>query len=984
MNIKSYSITVKQYFTNKNSYALKNYRLKNRSRSSDDNPEILFEIKYYDNSKKKIEDLKEYICDIANYRFCPCSLKICNKKGFECKNLLNLEFIEEDDSKLLSCINLKDSFCVFATDSKCECTYSYKKKYKNTKLDLLKNLIEKENKIANYNDQSLDLKKKDQKINNIEQELKQLKNEKNNYIEFKQIIQNKENEIQNLQKKVKENENTINSLIKENKKNEKERLEFEKKINNYENEITELKKKVSEINNKSNQKDNLFTKIKNENENNIKDLNLIKDELNSKKIELENLEKEKIENKKNIEQLNEKLNNLNSTVQSQKKEIEKLSKKENDEKIRLNNLENKLKENKEIAQKIEKERDNYKQNLENICSEKKKLEKNYQLKEENEKHLKEELNKIENNNFKEKDELNEKIKNLNKEKALLTMAINKDSGTLKQFHELGLLKDIKINNNDSIQIDPNTYQLVQNKNTKIDENIELKNFYDIIINIKSIKDISKGWEIKMTQKGEDNFKKYRNKELIVIGVIGNSNKGKSFFLSRISKIKFPSGTSIKTEGLSIKYPELEGFKNRKIVLLDSAGLETPVINEENKFDVENEDSDNEENIKNLEAAEEPIHNNQNIEINEDKKENENEENIEKNKGKEEEKTKDREIFKEKSREKLITELFLQNYIINSSDILILVVGILTYSEQKLINRIKTEIQKLKKNKPLYIIHNLKTFYTKKQVKDYIKNTLGKSITFDIKKGQKISTNIKDEDGVFYFEKNNNHKVFHLIFANEGSEAGDYYNNFTLNFIEKKYQDVTDFKSFDVIQSIKERFIELSTEIIEKTNENQKLFKYGDIISNEEIIKNKVIKLKAPQQITLKRCLIDELGFSNLKGNGFEPNFNYYKKGNNIIIRLEAPGNSSISSKLEYSGELTIINITGLKKKDKEPENNADNIHTTREFGEFSLDIPLKTEDFHLLNDDPKVYDKKGVIILEYKCDQKKDIFTYKGKEEDDI
>ena len=40
-----------------------------------------------------------------------------------------------------------------------------------------------------------------------------------------------------------------------------------------------------------------------------------------------------------------------------------------------------------------------------------------------------------------------------------------------------------------------------------------------------------------------------------------------------------------------------------------------------------------------------------------------------------------EIFKEKSREKLITELFLQNYIINNSDILLTVVGILTYSEQ---------------------------------------------------------------------------------------------------------------------------------------------------------------------------------------------------------------------------------------------------------------------------------------------------------------
>ena len=36
-------------------------------------------------------------------------------------------------------------------------------------------------------------------------------------------------------------------------------------------------------------------------------------------------------------------------------------------------------------------------------------------------------------------------------------------------------------------------------------------------------------------------------------------------------------------------------------------------------------------------------------------------------------------FKEKSREKLITELFLQNYIISTSNILIIVVGILAYS-----------------------------------------------------------------------------------------------------------------------------------------------------------------------------------------------------------------------------------------------------------------------------------------------------------------
>ena len=53
------------------------------------------------------------------------------------------------------------------------------------------------------------------------------------------------------------------------------------------------------------------------------------------------------------------------------------------------------------------------------------------------------------------------------------------------------------------------------------------------------------------------------------------------FYQKISKVKdIPSGSSIRTEGLSIKYPELEPYQDRKIVLLDSAGLETPVLNEE--------------------------------------------------------------------------------------------------------------------------------------------------------------------------------------------------------------------------------------------------------------------------------------------------------------------------------------------------------------------------------------------------------------------
>ena len=103
-------------------------------------------------------------------------------------------------------------------------------------------------------------------------------------------------------------------------------------------------------------------------------------------------------------------------------------------------------------------------------------------------------------------------------------------------------------------------------------------------------------------------KNFKKNKVIRIGVIGNANKGKSFLLSKISQIDLPSGTNIRTEGLSIKYPDnLEKYANRKIVLLDSAGLETPVLNENDEKEESN-------------------------------------------------------LFKEKSREKLITELFLQNYI----------------------------------------------------------------------------------------------------------------------------------------------------------------------------------------------------------------------------------------------------------------------------------------------------------------------------------
>ncbi len=56
----------------------------------------------------------------------------------------------------------------------------------------------------------------------------------------------------------------------------------------------------------------------------------------------------------------------------------------------------------------------------------------------------------------------------------------------------------------------------------------------------------------------------------------------------------------------------------------------------------------------------------------------------------------------------------------------------------------------------------------------------------------------------------------------------------MEFLEKTYQSVTDLKSFDVIKTVKERFIEISKEIIE--NKEKQIFLMEDFDENDELIK----------------------------------------------------------------------------------------------------------------------------------------------------
>ena len=279
------------------------------------------------------------------------------------------------------------------------------------------------------------------------------------------------------------------------------------------------------------------------------------------------------------------------------------------------------------------------------------------------------------------------------------------------------------NNKNIIEYSPKDTTLMEETklNEKSNKDTNFIDFYDVIVNINSIKDICKGWNVEINENTKPNYENLKKQKVVKIGLIGNSNKGKSFLLSKISKISIPSGKSIRTEGLSIKYPEMTQSKDKNIVLLNSDGLETPVLKDEEK----EAKNDNKEQLK------KKIYDNKEME----------------------------KIFREKLREKLAIESFLQNYIIINSDIIIFVTWILSYSEQKLLSKIKKLIFNLKNrsniNNPisLFIIPNLIIYKTRAQVEDYINNILMKSATFSLEKCHIISTEKEEKVQAIIFMKN---------------------------------------------------------------------------------------------------------------------------------------------------------------------------------------------------------------------------------------
>ena len=714
--------------------------------------------------------------------------------------------------------------------------------------------------------------------------------------------------------------------------------EKDKKINDLTQQITQLNntisakdKEIGDLNNKINQTNQQVTNLTTENTN--------------KETQIKKLQTDLSDRDKTITDLNSKVGQLS------------------EKQTTIDNL------NKQLTEKTNSE----KNKIEEIS----KLNENIKQKDEEIKKLNEQINQL-------KSEHENKIKQKEEELSKKDSKIKELEESIKNNEEIKKLSKI----NESLTLENEKLKKIM---MPVESISTKKLHYDISLNFNSIKNIKEGWNLKFSENGL----KYFNKSIRCpkIGILGNRQVGKSFILSRLFGSSFPQSFINSSEKISIK---LKQKKNKiQFMIFDTQGFNNPILDIEKINDNMNLNNTNKNSEENEINSTSNI-NEQKVKEKNNKKSNLNDKEKKINLAKSEESIENLsnscfnlsvedlfEIKKNRNIEELITnkfltEEFIASFMIDYSDILIIVVGLLNHSEQILLNKVMEECAK-KNKKNLYVIHNLKNFFTKEQVNDYIKNILMNSATFNLEEKEEIvAFTLDDEDNKeenleeeeddsphYYTSIYKSLTVNHLIFINDNCEEKSFN-----KFVEKKVE--TFFSNnpsteFNIQEKFKSKIFELLN------NYSKTEIKEENIIIEEnksEATTRKII-YKADENLKLRRYLKNEKSKTRSE---FTPKYSYYtssKEGKEkLYILIEAPGeitDEKINPRKTEDNKEYIIQYRGKKCLNEEELKQKDNIKIIgRDFGEFILDIPIPLKDYEILNlDVPKYFREKGIEVIEY-------------------
>lgn len=326
-----------------------------------------------------------------------------------------------------------------------------------------------------------------------------------------------------------------------------------------------------------------------------------------------------------------------------------------------------------------------------------------------------------------------------------------------------------------------------------------------------------------------------------------------------------------------------------------------------------------------------------------------------------------------SNERKITDFFLQRFIIETANIILLVVEKLSIDDQFFLNKITKLIKEIKAmfSQKIIVIHNIKKMKNKKDVENYIDNTLKKSLTFSLHKEDKQKLDSPEDYNKFvYIEKDDNDSnepIIHVIMAQEGSEAGNYYNKAAIEFIKNQGETFRNIKEFDLEERLRSFFCSVSETIFKLENENEKI-KPEDIKLNINQYNNLTEKITGKIILDYKK----NVSLENFYGEFFTDSFgegrfcpDYYidsSDDENVNIYLDCPGTIKITNAKIDKNKLI---INGRREK------NNNNIKIMgRKFcsGDFELNIILEGKDIFIDDEEQiRITDlKNGFFLVQIK------------------
>ena len=360
------------------------------------------------------------------------------------------------------------------------------------------------------------------------------------------------------------------------------------------------------------------------------------------------------------------------------------------------------------------------------------------------------------------------------------------------------------------------------------------------------------------------IKDEENRKFCTICLIGETNKGKTFLLNLLTDNKLQSGIEYKTIGISCKFTNFKynandldedniKEKEAKFLIFDSAGRSEPLLIEpELKAKLSDEE------LKNRVEAD-----NKDLKLSED---------------------------------------FIKNFLISHSRIILVVVNQLTLAEQIFLYELKNDNED--KFEELFIIHNLFNFENKRDIENYIDNTIVHSIYFDISKDYfetNKTDNINEINKPFYFTeeqknaKGNQYLIAHLFLGNTNStdEWIQKNNEMTIDFLKTKMQLCLAKDHFSIENRL-EKELKLHNLIDEKT-------KLERLEKNNDVGYEGRFHLKKDRDMRDNQAnnFVDNREFNIL---GYTPNYIFYKdeKRLKFVVEVECPGeedkNFTISAK----------------------------------------------------------------------------------------